>query len=245
MIKQSAESIAALFPPKKPPPINVPAIPDYLQNAYWWAYLHPNAVRVFEREWLVNLILWGNFSRLRDWALDELGATIDHHVLQVACVYGNFTQHIAARLGEHGKLDVVDVAPIQLTNLHRKLQADPRIRLHHQDSSALHFSDASFDSTLLFFLLHEQPADVRRATLSEAMRVTRPGGRIVIVDYHQPKAGNPLRYVMLAVLKMLEPFALDLWQQEIATYLPSGIARSSQVKTTCFGKLYQKIVITV
>lgn len=244
-MKPSAESITSLFPPQKPPPINVPAIPDYLQNTYWWAYLHPTAVRLFERQWLVNLILWGNFSRLRDWVLDVLGSKIDHPVLQIACVYGNFSQGIAARLGEHGKLDVVDVAPIQLTNLRRKLQADPRIRLHHQDSSALHFPDASFDSTLLFFLLHEQPAGVRRATLSEAIRVTRPGGKIVIVDYHKPKPGNPLRYVMLAVLKMLEPFALDLWQQEIAAYLPSDAAGSSLVKTTCFGNLYQKIVITV
>ena len=52
-------------------------IPDYLQRVYWWAYLHPNAVRLFEREWLVNLILWGNFARLRDAALAEFG---DHIV---------------------------------------------------------------------------------------------------------------------------------------------------------------------
>lgn len=25
-------------------------IPKYLQDTYWWAYLHPNAVRVFERQ---------------------------------------------------------------------------------------------------------------------------------------------------------------------------------------------------
>lgn len=246
-MKPSAESITALFPPQKPPPhpTNTPAIPAYLQDTYWWAYLHPNAVRLFEREWLVNLILWGNFSRLRDWALNALGSKIDHPVLQIACVYGNFTQGIAARLGEHGKLDVVDVAPIQLANLRRKLQADPRIHLHHQDASALHFPDASFDSTLLFFLLHEQPASVRRATLNEAMRVTRPGGRIVIVDYHKPKPTNPLRYIMRAVLRTLEPFALDLWRQEIAAYLPAGATTASLVKTTCFGGLYQKIVITV
>jgi ubiquinone/menaquinone biosynthesis C-methylase UbiE len=30
-------------------------------------------------------------------------------------------------------------------------------------------------------LLHEQPEHVRRATLSEALRVVKPGGKIVIV----------------------------------------------------------------
>ena len=48
-------------------------VPKYLQETYWWAYTHPNAVRVFERQWLVNLILWGNFARLRDAALAEMG----------------------------------------------------------------------------------------------------------------------------------------------------------------------------
>jgi hypothetical protein len=33
---------------------------------------HPKAVRFFERQWLVNLILWSNYARLRDAALMEI-----------------------------------------------------------------------------------------------------------------------------------------------------------------------------
>lgn len=47
-------------------------MPKYLEDTYWWAYTHPNAPYVFEREWLVNLILWGNFKFLRDNALSEI-----------------------------------------------------------------------------------------------------------------------------------------------------------------------------
>lgn len=224
-------------------PAPPPDIPDYLQKLYWWAYLHPAAVRLFERDWLVNLILWGNFRRLRDAALDALGPRIADRVLQVACVYGDFTPRLAARLDAGGSLDVIDVAPIQLANLRRKLPADRRLRLHRQDAAALHFAEASFDSTLLFFLLHEQPAEVRRATLAEAWRVTRPGGRIVIVDYHRPQRRHPLRYPMQWVLKTLEPFALDLWRQQIADWLPAGLAPDNIVKTTRFGGLYQQLVI--
>jgi ubiquinone/menaquinone biosynthesis C-methylase UbiE len=219
-------------------------IPAYLREVYWWAYLHPNAVRLFERAWLVNLILWGNFDRLRDAALAELGKSINGPVLQIACVYGNFTQCVAARLGKSGQLDVIDVASIQLDNLRSKLKSDPRIRLHRQDAQLLSFPDASFESTLLFFLLHEQPEDVRRATLAEARRVTKPGGKIIIVDYHLPQRSNPLRYLMRVVLKMLEPFALDLWHKDIRTYLPAASAADTFNKTTCFGGLYQKLVIT-
>jgi len=233
----------ALLP--RPPVSPSPDIPEYLQKTYWWAYLHPIGVRLFEREWLVNLILWGNFARLRDDALAELGNPIGQKVLQIACVYGDFTQRIAAQLGPKGTLDVVDVAPIKLENLKAKLSPHSRIRLQRQDSANLGHPDGSFDSTLLFFLLHEQPESVRRATLAEALRVTRPGGQVIVVDYHQPQRSNPLRYLMTAVLKTLEPFALDLWRNEIAAYLPAGRPIAGLRKTTRFGGLYQKVVITV
>ena len=74
----------------------VAAIPQYLHDTYWWAYVHPNAVRLFERQWLVNLILWGNFARLRDATLAELGGELAGRTLQVACVYGDFTPRLAA-----------------------------------------------------------------------------------------------------------------------------------------------------
>lgn len=239
-----SEAIAPIYgDPATPAGLSAPGIPPYLQKVYWWAYLHPNAVRVFEREWLVNLILWGNFRRLRDAALAEFGEHVEQHVLQVACVYGDFTQRIAARLRAKGELDVVDVAPIQLANLRRKLGADSPVRLHRQDSSALDFPAASVDATLLFFLLHEQPEAVRRATLAEALRVTRPGGKVVIVDYHRPSRWHPLHQPMRLVLRTLEPFALDLWDHDIAHYLPAGVDRAALTTTTTFGGLYQKLVI--
>jgi ubiquinone/menaquinone biosynthesis C-methylase UbiE len=221
-----------------------PAIPEYLQKTYWWAYLHPNSIRIFDRKWLIDLILWGNFGRLRNHALSEAGNVLNDRLLQIACVYGDFTQRIAARLGEQGTLDIVDVAPIQLANLRGKLPPNDRIRLHCQDASSLQFSDASFDTTLIFFLLHEQPETVRRATLAEAIRVTRAGGKIIIIDYHKPKWRNPLRYIMMIVLPLLEPFACDLWREEIECYLPPQFKPGQIVKTAYFGDLYQKVVIT-
>jgi ubiquinone/menaquinone biosynthesis C-methylase UbiE len=219
-------------------------IPEYLQKTYWWAYLHPNAVRVFERQWLVNLILWGNFARLRDAALQALGEIIDCKVLQVACVYGNFTEHLSRRLGPQGSLAVIDVAPIQIANLQSKLKHQREVAVLRQDSTDLHFADASHDAVVLFFLLHEQPDAVRRKTIAEAVRVTRPGGKIVFVDYHRPVAANPFRYLMIPILTRLEPFAIDMWRGEIVDWLPAGMRPAKVEKLTYFGGLYQMVVIT-
>lgn len=219
-------------------------IPEYLQNTYWWAYLHPWAVHIFERQWLVNLILWGNFARLRDAALREMGDQIDGRVLQVACVYGDFTEHLVRRLGPQATLDVIDVAPIQINNLHSKLGHQHQVQLQLQDSTDLHFADASHDTVVVFFLLHEQPADVRRKTIAEALRVTKPGGKVVFVDYHRPVATSPFRYLMVPILATLEPFAMDMWQGEIADWLPAHITVAHVDKQTYFGGLYQKLVVT-
>jgi len=219
-------------------------VPKYLQETYWWAYVHPNAVRVFERQWLVNLILWGNFARLRDAALHELGVVIDGKVLQVACVYGNFTEHLIKRLGPNGHLDVIDVAPVQITNLHAKLTDTCQVTVQRQDSTDMQFEDASRDGVVVFFLLHEQPVEARHKTIAEALRVTKPGGKLVFVDYHRPVAVNPFRYIMVPILTTLEPFAMDLWRGEITDWLPADIPVAKIEKQTYFGGLYQKVVVT-
>jgi ubiquinone/menaquinone biosynthesis C-methylase UbiE len=218
-------------------------VPRYLEQVYWWAYVHPKAVHVFEREWLVNAILFGNYGQLRDAALAELGNTLQGATLQLACVYGNLTPRLRQRLAHDASLDIVDILPIQLKNLRKKLPADERVALLHGDSSALAGPDASYDQVLMFFLLHEQPEHVRRATLAEAMRVVKPGGKIVIVDYHRPARLHPMRPLMRAVFHRLEPYAIDLWRHEIEHFMPEGPRPASLQKQTYFGGLYQKVVL--
>ena len=219
-------------------------VPGYLAKTYWWAYVHPRAVRLFERQWLVNLILWGNFGRLRDLALDALGKRLTGRTLQIACVYGDLSARLRARLTPAGSLDVVDVLKVQLENLARKLPGDPRVGLIQGDSAALEIDAASYDQALLFFLLHEQPEEVRRKTIAEALRVIRPGGRLVILDYHRPSRANPLYLPMVAILKTLEPFAMDLWRHEVADWFPKEEKIEGFSKQTCFGGLYQILTIT-
>ena len=219
-------------------------VPTYLQETYWWAYVHPWAVRVFEREWLVNMILFGNYARLRDAALAEIGCPATGNTLQVACVYGDLTVRLDAQIAHDGALDVVDVMPIQLRNLQRKLSAGAKARLVHGDSTTLEFTDGAYDQVLVFFLLHEQPLAVRRRTLAEAMRVVKRGGKVVLVDYHRPHCWHPLKPAMRAVLRRLEPFALDLWDCELEKYLPDGQSVAAVHKETYFGGLYQKVVIS-
>jgi ubiquinone/menaquinone biosynthesis C-methylase UbiE len=141
-------------------------------------------------------------------------------------------------------LDVIDVAPIQLENLRRKIGDRSNVHPAQQDAAALSYNDGAFDQVIVFFLLHELPEEVRIKTLAEVLRVVAPGGKAVFVDYHRPVWQHPHRYLMRPVLKTLEPFALDLWEKEISDWMPAVQSPARIEKTTYFGGLYQKVVMT-
>lgn len=224
------------------PELNSAAIPDYLRDTYWWAYIHPRAVRFWEREWLVNAILWGQMDRLTGTVIEELDIDEQSNVLQVACVYGQFSNVLAAHTAAHrSRFHVLDIAPIQLANVRRKLADCDDVSYHLQDSSRMQFPDGSFEHVVMYFLLHEQPEEVRRKTLAQALRVVKPGGKVVIVDYHRPHWWNGLRAAMWPILKGLEPFALDMWRQPVESWLPDG-GWESATELFC-GGLYQKTVL--
>lgn len=221
----------------------VPAVPHYLQAHYWWAYVHPRAVHVFERQWLVNLILWGNYKRLCNAVLHDYGHHLPGRTLQIACAYGDLTPRLVACVAPGGSLEIADILPIQLQNVAGKLPADAPIKLHCMDSAALTFADGSFDRALLFFLLHEQPQEVRERTLAEALRVVRPGGTLTIVDYAPPSRLNPLLYFWKPVLDRLEPFAHDLLSEEVTAWLPQDGSFVTLSKQRFFGGMYQMLTL--
>jgi ubiquinone/menaquinone biosynthesis C-methylase UbiE len=222
-----------------------PPIPDYLNDVYWCFYVHPLAVRVFERPWLINLILWGKYIAMRSAALAEMGETLPGRTVQIACAYGDMTPRLAARVPPGGLLDVVDVLPVQLKNLRRKLPPDARVRTLHMNSADLKIPDATYDRGLVFFLLHEMPRDVREATLREAVRVVKPGGKLVIIEFGKCAGWHPLKYIWHPVLRVLEPFARDIWTKPIETWLPASHKDRVVSRTAYFGGFYQKVVISV
>jgi hypothetical protein len=61
---------------------------------------------------VVNLILWGNMKRLTQSVLDEMPSKPNSQVLQVACVYGDFSNRVAAhaQLGIRFRIERVMMA---------------------------------------------------------------------------------------------------------------------------------------
>lgn len=214
-------------------------LPDYLERYYWWAYLRPASLRVFDHRWVVSAILWDQYRRLCGAALTEIAAGTA--VLQLAAVYGDLSPRLARKIGPSGRLEIVDIAPIQAANLNAKLNDMPWASARVADAAAR--TGSTHDTVLVFFLLHELPDDRKARVVDAALSQTGPDGRAVFIDYARPSRWHPLRPVMAAVFALLEPFAMTLWRREIASFATNP-AEFDWSRRAFFGGLYQQTIAT-
>ena len=70
------------------------------------------------------------------------------------------------------------------------------LKLEIADASSLPYKTGSFDVSCISFALHDMILTVREKALREMVRVTKPKGTIVIVDYALPKNKKISRFNM-------------------------------------------------
>jgi len=76
----------------------------------------------------------------------------------------------------------IDWSPAMLDLARRQAERLPRtVALHQGDAAALSFPAESFDTVVFTFALCCIPDD--RGALNEALRVLRPGGRLILADH--------------------------------------------------------------
>lgn len=216
-------------------------IPDYLKETYYWAYINPRNVHVLNRDFVARAILWGNYNKLMREAFREIkpGA----HVLQSSYVYGSFLEEFAKHIGENGKLDVIDVVPLQVENCNRRLRNFPYANGRLADAE--NPGSEVYDVVCSYFLLHEVPYQKKGRIINNLLKRVSPGGKMVFMDYHKPSNLNPLKYPMYLVWHLLEPYAFDLIESEIQAFVQEDMKdRFEWRKEIYFGGLYQKVVAT-
>ena len=248
-------------------------LPQYLQRHYWWAYINPTMISILDRKWLVDIVLWGNFTKLRDSAMRELidatpkvaengdttessicGTKIQGKILQVSSVYADLTEIIVDNLAKDATLDVIDVVPAQLKNLQCKLQRSTavsnrddlkKVSLSCCDASNLnaHFPNNNTFDKVLIFFLLHETPAIVR------QQVLAEACRVVkhdgkVVIIDYHKPNTAFwSYIMQFMYNVYEPFAMDLWKHPLSQWLPSNYKKMSYQKETYVGGLYQSLVI--
>lgn len=222
--------------------------PTYLVRHYWWAYLWPLGVWFFDRPPVVNAVLFGQYGKLLAETLRRFGTRARGRTLQLSSVYGDLTPALAERAGHGGDFHVMDVAAIQLRATRRKLRQNGNAvhagNLARMNAEALAYANDSFDTIILYFLLHEMPPPARLRTLIEALRVLKPNGRIIIAEY-----GGRVRHLLQAlpfrwVLATAEPFLPGFWDEDLSGVMQraaeaAGKRLTNRGETAIFGGFYR------
>jgi len=114
--------------------------------------------------------------------LELLEVRAGHHLLDVGCGTGDDAIELAGLVGATGRVVGIDSSAVMIAEARRRAErAGLPVEFFQADAHHLDFPDASFDGcraerVLLYVANPEQ-------LVAEMVRVTRPGGRIVIFDF--------------------------------------------------------------
>jgi len=156
--------------------------------------------RVAHRYDLVNTVLSGGTDGgWRRRAARATGLESSGSALDVACGSGKLTALLARIAGEGGRVVGLDFSPQMLEVARRD---HPGIEFIEGDALALPFDDAGFDASTIAFGLRNLADPVRG--LREMLRVVRPGGRAVVLEFVRPPEG-PVGSVYRLYLRRVLP----------------------------------------
>jgi len=150
--------------------------------------------------------LWSRPS-MREGLVEMLSLQPGQRVLETGVGTGINLPLLSLRLGPHGYISGIDISPRMLERARRRAKSLPTpVELRMGNASRLPYPDAHFDAVLHFGGINffsDRPSAVR-----EMLRVTRPGGRILVADETLAPAGpllRPLSRLLTLLLPRLRP----------------------------------------
>jgi ubiquinone/menaquinone biosynthesis C-methylase UbiE len=117
-----------------------------------------------------------------DGLLRSAGLKDGDAMADIGCGPGFFALPAAAIVGETGRVYALDTEPRMLDSL-RELSPPLSVEPMVSGEQTFPIDDACVDFVLLAYVLHE--AEDRGAFLKEASRITRPGGRLLLIDWEK------------------------------------------------------------
>jgi ubiquinone/menaquinone biosynthesis C-methylase UbiE len=138
--------------------------------------------------WLLTL---GRERRFRRTMLSFADPRAGESVLDVGCGTGALAIAATELVGADGSVSGVDASPEMIQRARMKAaKAGVSIDFREGSADALPFADESFDAVLSTVMLHHLPTSIRTVAVAEMRRVTRPNGRVLLIDFAGGRDGK-------------------------------------------------------
>ncbi len=174
--------------------------------------------RVYDR--MNTVMTAGMHHHWRERAVDLAGVGPGDRALDVATGTGDLAIELAKRVGPSGEVVGVDFAESMLAIAREKA---PAIRFEPANALDLPFADGEFDAATVGFGARNF-SDLGRG-LAEMARVTRPRGRVVVLELTTPER-PPLSWFFRMWFDRIVPALGRLAADPDAySYLPSSVQR--------------------
>jgi demethylmenaquinone methyltransferase/2-methoxy-6-polyprenyl-1,4-benzoquinol methylase len=174
--------------------------------------------RVYDR--MNSVMTAGMHHRWRERAADLAGLEPGGSALDVACGTGDLAVELERRVGESGRVVGLDFSERMLELARAKA---PGIRFEAGNALDLPYADGEFDAVTVGFGARNF-SDLGKG-LREMARVTRPGGKVVVLEITTPQR-PPLSWFFRAWFDRIVPLLGRLAGDRAAySYLPSSVRR--------------------
>ncbi|MNS40643.1 Ubiquinone/menaquinone biosynthesis C-methyltransferase UbiE [compost metagenome] len=172
--------------------INSCNIVSYMKNQRIKASTIPAIMAPWRYEASFNRWIGGKGRAFRAFAADLVEVGSGMSVLDLGSGTGTWAMELKRRVGESGHVAGVDLSEALVAGARRKAKrAGLPIDFQVASVERLPFADASMDLIVSSLVMHHLAPDVLARAVSEIRRVVKPGGRVVILDFHSlDQAGN-------------------------------------------------------
>ncbi len=214
-------------------------IPNYQEEFYSWLYESPNKSKLLDKQKLLNVLTLGYSSKLAKSCVEEIKSSAK--VLQMGATFGEQIDVLATKVGVYGQIDLIDISKTQIDYAQEKYcYKYPFIKFVNYDASKP--IKKQYDAIVCYMLLHQVPSNVQAKIISNALNCLKPQGKAIFIDYHKPKKWHPLAWIAKQFNRLYQPFAEEMWQKNIATFVQKAPNFYCK-KELFFGGFYQKTTI--
>ena len=216
-------------------------LPAYMEMFYGDIYKDIDECKKQDNTLLCNLKSFFQYSVLVNAVTQELKR--NQKVLQFGAVFGNQIDETAMAIGAYGQYDIIDINPLQVTRVTDKYwKIYQCLKVSKQNAAELK-TEGIYDAVICFMLLSEVPSASKTKIVNNALKMVKPGGKVIFADWHKPLFWHPLRYFVRMYHRLYRPFVERLWDRDIDTYAQPDL-RTQFIwrKSTYFGRMFQKTI---